>query len=230
MSKSGNAAALVRDFEEVGLRNLSRAEFAYRQLLEAIRKQTLRPGDRIREDELSKMLGISRTPLRQALHQLQTRGLLEHAPSGGLVVPELSRQQVIDLYAMREILEGAAARLAALHAGPADIASMRGILKAFEAAAPDPRELARVSRLFHASLYEAAHNSYLSQTLVNFNDTLALLKGTAFMVKDRWKIELADDRQIVDAIERRDADTAEEVTRRNIREALEARLQVLFQP
>ena len=71
------------------------------------------------------MLGISRTPVRQALHKLQTRGLLRQAPGRGLLVAELDRQQVVELYAMRELLEGAAARLAAQHAGPSDIVAMR---------------------------------------------------------------------------------------------------------
>lgn len=126
----------------------SRAEYAYKMLLDAIRDQTLKPGERVREDEASRMLGISRSPVRQALHKLQTRGLLRQAPGRGLLVAELNRQQVVELYAMRELLEGAAARLAAQHAGPGDIVAMRRVLQEFRKAAPDARNLARINRPF----------------------------------------------------------------------------------
>ena len=105
-------------------------------LLDAIHEQTLKPGERVREDEVSRMLGISRTPVRQALQKLQTRGLLRQAPGRGLVVAELDRQQVVELYAMRELLEGAAARLAAQHAGSSDIVAMRHVLQEFRRPLP----------------------------------------------------------------------------------------------
>jgi DNA-binding GntR family transcriptional regulator len=206
----------------------SRAEYAYKMLLNAIHEQTLKPGERVREDEVSRMLGISRTPVRQALHKLQTRGLLRQAPGRGLLVAELDRQQVVELYAMRELLEGAAARLAAQHAGPSDIIAMRRVLQEFRKAAPDARSLSRINRLFHATIHEAAHNRYLSQSLDDFSDTLALLRGTTFTVKGRWKDELAENNELVDAIERRDAEAAEAAARQNMRSALEARLRMLF--
>lgn len=228
MAEAEDAIAQMQEIELPDFRNKSRAQFAYERLLAAIREQTLQPGDRIREDEIAKRLGISRTPLRQALHQLQARGLLQHAPGRSLIVAELGRQQVIDLYATREILEGAAARMAALRAGPVDIAGMRDVLAAFSKAAPDAGKLARINRMFHATVHEAAHNSYLSETLNNFNDTLALLKGTTFTIKGRWQRELAENTEVVDAIERRDAEAAERAARSNIREALQVRLKVLF--
>lgn len=228
MAEAEDVIDLMQDVEMPDFRNTSRAEFAYKKLLAAIREQILLPGDRIREDEIAKQLRISRTPLRQALHQLQTRGLLQHAPGRGLIVTELGRQQIIDLYATREVLEGAAARMAALRAGPADIASMRAVLAAFSKAAPDAGKLSRINHVFHATVHEAAHNSYLSETLNNFNDTLALLRGTTFTIKGRWRHELAENCEVVDAIERRDADAAEQAARGNIREALKVRLKVLL--
>lgn len=221
MAVTGSAAELEFD-------GSSRAEYAYRSLLEAIREQRLQPGERVREDEISRMLGISRTPVRQALHRLQTRGLLEQAPGRGLVVAELSRQQVVELYAMRELLEGAAARLAAQHAGTSDIAAMRRAIDEFRKAAPDPMKLARMNRIFHATVHEAAHNRYLSQSLDDFSDTLALLKGTTFSIKGRWKSELVENSDLVAAIERRDAEAAEDAARKNMRNALDLRLRMLF--
>lgn len=221
MAVTGQSA--VDDFE-----GTSRAEYAYRMLLDAIRDQTLEPGERVREDEMSRLLGISRTPVRQALQKLQTRGLLRQAPGRGLIVTELDRQAVVELYAMREVLEGEAARLAAQHAGPADIAAMRRVLQDFARASPDARALARINRIFHATIHEAAHNRYFSQSLDEFSDTLALLRGTTFSLKGRWKAELAENTELVDAIERRDAGAAETAARQNMRNALDARLRMLF--
>lgn len=206
----------------------SRAEYAYQMLLDAIREQRVEPGERVREEDVSRMLGISRTPVRQAMHRLQTRGLLVQASGRGLLVAELGRPQVIELYAMRELLEGAAARLAAQHAGPSDIIAMRHVLEEFRKAAPNPRKLARINRMFHATIHEAAHNRYLSQSLDDFSDTLALLRGTTFSLKGRWKGELAENVELVDAIERRDSDAAETAARKNMRTALDVRLRMLF--
>ena len=105
---------------------------------------------------------------------------------------------------------------------------MRRAMQEFRKAAPDARGLARINRLFHATIHEAAHNRYLSQSLDDFSDTLALLRGTTFTVKGRWKDELAENNELVDAIERRDADAAEAAARQNMRSALEARLRMLF--
>jgi DNA-binding GntR family transcriptional regulator len=212
----------------VELEGTSRAEYAYKMLLDAIHEQRLKPGERVREDEVSRMLGISRTPVRQALHRLQTRGLLEQAPARGLLVAALNRQQVVELYAMRELMEGAAARLAAQHASPSDIIAMRRVLDEFRKAAPEARKLARINRLFHATIHEAAHNRYLSQSLDDFSDTLALLQGTTFSLKGRWKVEFAENTELVNAIERRDAESAESVARLNMRNALDARLRMMF--
>lgn len=217
------------DDNSENFRNTSRAEFAYRQLLDAIHNKVFQQGDRIREEEIASNYGISRTPVRQALQRLQTRGLLDYAPSRGLIVAELSRQQILELYAVRELLEGAAARLAAQHAGPTDIAAMRSLLEDFRAAAPNPEKLARINRMLHDAIYEAAHNRYLNQSLNDLSDTLALLKGTTFSVDMRWKSADEENTLIVDAIAARDADAAEKAARAHIREAQKVRLRLLFQ-
>lgn len=220
--------AAIENLTEAEFEGTSRAEYAYKMLLDAIHEQKLKPGERVREDEVSRMLGISRTPVRQALQKLQTRGLLQQATGRGVLVAELDRPQVVELYAMRELLEGAAARLAAHHAGPSDIIAMRRVLQEFRKAAPDARKLARINRLFHATVHEAAHNRYLSQSLDDFSDTLALLKGTTFSLKGRWRLEFAENTRLVDAIEQRDADTAETIARQNMRNSLEVRLRMMF--
>src|SRR5690349_20500781 len=104
------------------LRTRSRADFVYESLRDAVSEGRIAKGERVREEEIARNLGVSRTPVREALQRLQQRGLLVFGPGRGLVVAELSQQQVIELYSMREILEGSAARFAAQHATEHEIA------------------------------------------------------------------------------------------------------------
>lgn len=220
----------VKDPIENGeeFRNTSRAEYAYKKILEAIHCKQVRQGERIREEELAKTFGISRTPVRQALQRLQTRGLLKYAPGRGLIVVELSRQQVLEFYEHRELLEGAAARLAAQHASPTDVAAMHGLLEEFKDVAPDPANLARVNRILHEAIYDASHNRYLIHSLHDLQDTLALLKGTTYSFADRWKSAYEENAEIVEAIGARDADRAERAARKHIWVAQNIRLKLLF--
>ena len=78
-------------------------------------------GERIREEDMGRALGVSRTPVREALQRLQQRGLLTVGLGRGLAIAQLTKSQVIELYAMREILEGSAARFAAQHAHSTEI-------------------------------------------------------------------------------------------------------------
>ena len=101
------------DGEPSVVRTRSRADFVYENLRDAISDGRIAGGERVREEEVARNLGVSRTPVREALQRLQQRGLLSFGPTRGLVVAQLSHQQVVELYAMREILEGSAARFAA---------------------------------------------------------------------------------------------------------------------
>ena len=107
---AGSNLLVIRSASEA-----SRGEFVYQSLLEAIRHGRLRQGERIREDEISDLLKVSRTPVREALHKMEIRGLLNFAAGGRLFVATLSREKIVELYAIRELLEGGAARFAAQH-------------------------------------------------------------------------------------------------------------------
>jgi DNA-binding GntR family transcriptional regulator len=205
----------------------SRSRWVYESLRTAIQEGQYVRGDRIREEEVARSLGVSRTPVREALSRLHTGGLVEMA-SGGLVVAELSRSQIDELYAMREILEGSAARFAAQHASPSEIASLRHIARAFENAFGDSAKLAQINRELHGAIYEAAHNRYLTRTLNELHDALALLPSTTFTVSGRPELAVGEHARIIDAIEKRDADAAESVAREHIRRAQEARLAMMF--
>jgi DNA-binding GntR family transcriptional regulator len=205
----------------------SRADLAYTWLREAFCTGRYRAGDRLREEEIAARLGISRTPVREALRRCEAQGLLRTAPGRGLVVASLERGELLELYAMRELLEGAAARLAAINASPAEVAVMQRICAGFAREIGSPDRLAAINRNLHEVIAASAHNRYLSQSLDHLSVTLALLADTTFSVGGRPGEADAEHRAIVGAIARRDADAAERLARAHIRGALEARIALL---
>jgi DNA-binding GntR family transcriptional regulator len=170
---------------------------------------------------------VSRTPVREALRRLQERGLLTVGAGRSLVVAELSKAQVFELYAMREILEGSAARFAAQHANEAEIDILHRLLGELDKHRDDPRALVSLNRRFHGAICEAAHNRYLIQTLDGMHDSLALLHSNTFRVPNRRAQSDAEHRRIVRAIERRDPDEAEKAARDHVRQAQRTRFAML---
>lgn len=207
------------------LRTRSRADFVYESLRDAIWDGRIARGERLREEEIARNLGVSRTPVREALQRLHQRGLLAFGAGRGLVVAQLSQHQVLQLYAMREILEGSAARFAAQHATETDIAILYRLQNELRNAAPDAMLLVMLNRRFHQAIYEAAHNQYLLQTLNMLHDSLALLHSATFRVPSRRRESDEEHRSIVAAIERHDPDAAEKAAREHIRQAQRTRFE-----
>ena len=106
--------------------DLPLAERVYRHLLAGIREGEFHPGERIKEASVAKSLGISRTPVREAIRRLQSEGRVIIEPQRGAVVAELDRLEISELYLLRQELEGIAARFAAQHASEMEIAQMGG--------------------------------------------------------------------------------------------------------
>lgn len=209
------------------LRNTSRSEFVFASLRDAIWEGRFAPGQRIPEEEIARSLGVSRTPVREALRRLQERGLLVIGAGRSLVVAELSKQQVLELYAMREILEGSAARFAAQHADRAEIDMLHRLLDEFDKHAGNARMLVGLNRRFHGAVCEAAHNRYLIATLAGMHDAMALLHSNTFRTPNRRGESDAEHRRIVLAIERRDPDEAENAARHHVRQAQRTRFAIL---
>ncbi|MBX6374386.1 MAG: GntR family transcriptional regulator [Acetobacteraceae bacterium] len=195
----------------------SASDFAYAALRRAIMEGRLRPGQRMREQELSEMLQVSRTPIREALSRLQSDGLVVFTPRVGLTVATLDDAAVVELYETRAVLEGAAAQLAARYANPRDIATLHALLRAQEEVPPDPAALFRHNRAFHEALYSAAHNRFLLKSLQALHDAMSLLGPTTLAAPGRREQAHAEHCRIVEAIERRDAAAAEAEARQHVR-------------
>lgn len=207
--------------------NLSRAEIVYRQIRLDIRRGRFRPGDRLRETELAENLSVSRTPVREAINRLVSDRLVEVGPSRGVNVVQLDRQQVRELYALRESLEGTAAASAALHASAAEIELMYEILETSKSAGGSKDSAAENIR-FHQTIYEASHNRYLARALEQLSDWLALLPGTTFEAPGRKEAAIEEHRKILDAIADRNTDKAETAAREHIRCAGQTRFRMMF--
>jgi DNA-binding GntR family transcriptional regulator len=210
-------------------RQESRADQVYDRILQAVRSGRYQPGERLREAEVASWLEVSRTPVREALRRLESDGLLTFESWRGVVVSDLNRQQISELYAMREVLEGAAARMAARHIDEAEIELLGLLMEQSEAAVDDSQRLAKLNRKLHQTIYAAAHNQYLSQTLKQQENAIALLRGTTFELPGRAETAASEHRAIVNAICNRDADAAESTARIHIANAQRARLRLILE-
>ena len=206
----------------------SRSELVYRRLREAIEHGELKPGQRVMELEVAEWLKVSRTPVREALRRLESQGMLTLEPRTGLVVASISRQAMLELYVMREVLEGTAARLCARHASELEIMELGELVKREARLQGDYDELARHNRLFHEAVHRGAHNRFLEKSLAAVNDSMWLLGKSQMLLPERAKTALAEHTELFQAIESRNADLAEETARRHVRSAQEQRLKQLF--
>ncbi|MEO1201010.1 MAG: GntR family transcriptional regulator [Pseudomonadota bacterium] len=193
-------------------------------LLEAIDRGDYAPGARLVETELAERFGVSRTPVREALGRLEQQGLAARDQRRGLTVAVLDHDQLGELYDLREVLEGFAAKLAARRASPAEIAVLREMVVADAAIADQPSVLARSNRRFHHQLHHASHNRYLDQMLERMRRSLVLLSGTTLGSPGRGAESDAEHDQIVAAIEVRDEEAAEAAARTHIVNAYKTRL------
>ncbi len=205
----------------------SSAVGAYEMLLEAIERGALAAGARLREAELAMRFGISRTPIREALKRLEMQGLVLHEPHHGAVIARLDYSQMAELYLMREVLEGTAARLAAIHASSTEVQVLQEMVQADRALIGAPQELATRNRSFHRQMRLCGRNRFLNEMLENMRLSLVLLAGTTLAVPRRGLQSIEEHEAIVTAIAQHDADEAEARAREHIRNAFHARISLI---
>jgi len=199
----------------------------YEQIREAIQQGDFVPGERILEEEIANRFKISRTPVREALRRLEDEGLLVHQAHQGLTVAKLDYQMVMELFIVRDVLEGAAARMAAQFASAPEIELLVDMTQREREVADSAEKMAAHNRRFHAAICMMAHNRYLSKTLGVLSDSLALLSKTSFSLPDRRVKVLDEHLAIVEAIRDRDPERAESAARAHIHSAHRTRLRML---
>jgi DNA-binding GntR family transcriptional regulator len=199
---------------------------AYARLVADIRAGTLRPGDRLTETDLADRLGISRTPVREAIRQLESDGLVTHVPRVGAVVRRLDYAEVTELYEMRAVLEGTAARFAARAASDVELSELETV-NAEMRTAPDARTLYEANRQFHTVLLNAARNRFLVKSVDAVQKTLLILGPSTMEESTRAAEAIAEHDRIIAALHARDGAAAEAAMRAHIEAAHRARLRQL---
>lgn len=191
------------------------ADRAYDELRDRIRDGRLGPGERLPEEQLAADLGVSRTPVRDALRRLHADGFIELSPHRGAVVAEWSEDDLDEIYSLRALLEGRAARLAAERMTTDEISAARGVAdelaRAARSSTPDLERITALNNEFH-DLVRAGCRSPRLVAMVDGLVQLPLVQRT-FRRYDRAALQrsAAHHLDLVGALEARDADGAEAV-------------------
>lgn len=202
----------------------SLAEVACDEIRKAIREGRIATGAHLTEVDLAAWLGMSRTPIREAMRRLQSEGLLLNQPFRGALVMRLDADDMRQMFAVRELLEPAAAAACAVNAGPLEIAALKAILDEEAAQLDNPAALIPLNRQFHDIILESARNQFLSKAIAGVYSLIPLLGDSNLLDGPHAREAHAQHRAIVDAIEQHDAARAEAVAREHVRHSLKTRL------
>ena len=210
------------------------------QIIESLRAAvisgSLSPGQRLTERELTSTLGVSRTVLREALRQLEAEGLIEVIPNRGPVVRALTAAEAEEIYRIRAVLQGLAARQFVEHATADDARSLKAALEAVISAydAGDAERTVAAKTNFYEVLYAGAASEILSSMLATLHARMwrwrALGIAHPMRSEERSRESIENLRGIVAAIENHDGGEAERITREEASQAAEEVLRLLAYP
>lgn len=193
----------------------------------AIIEERLAPGERLNEKDLAEQLGVSRSPLREALRMLETRGMVTITPQRGARVTMLSSDEVRQLFEIRGVLVGLAAREVAQRADPAILARLTPCLLALEASSSDPQGYATASAAAALEIAQASGNPRLADMIRSFAHQIGRYARLGLVTQARRDRSLRNWQALFAAFTTGDATTAESVQRRLADENRDAVLQAL---
>lgn len=176
---------------------------------------------RVREEDLANQLGVSRTPVREALIRLDSTGLINLRPGRGALLQPVSDRDYREWLQLREQLEGFAAREAALNASQRDVIALRAIFEPFLEPGVAEAKAAQYSQAnvaFHVEVIRLANNHLLERVWASFGHPQTSYRRQTIARLNRSAESLREHLEIIDAIERRDADLAEALARAHVRE------------
>ncbi|KQQ60067.1 GntR family transcriptional regulator [Pseudomonas sp. Leaf127] len=205
----------------VGQETETLSEHVFRRIQAAIVKGEIAPGSKISEPELARTYGISRGPLREAIHRLEGQRLVVRVPHVGARVVSMTHQQMIELYQIRESLEGLACRLAAERMTAEQIDELRRVLDTHERDAAFQAGIGYYQQEgdfdFHYQIIQGSGNQTLSQMLCGELYQLVRMYRIQFSsTPNRPRQAFAEHHRILDAIAERDGELAELLMRRHI--------------
>jgi DNA-binding GntR family transcriptional regulator len=207
---------LIQQIESTADRSRTRREVAYARIKDALQHAGLAPGEPLSEVGLSKMLGISRTPVREALQQLAQEGLVQVIPGRAVTVASRSVKDVLDVIHLRSLLEPELARLVAESALPEHIERLEKTILQMEAALVDDDQSAwsKADAVFHETMHTACPNPLLGEMIVLLRNRVHHLANTDSRTNPARLVACtAEHRRVVEALSKRDAAEAESAMR-----------------
>jgi DNA-binding GntR family transcriptional regulator len=204
-------------------------EKVYLALQEQILSRKLRTGEAVTEMKLSRELGVSRTPVREALQRLDREGLIKLIPNKGAVVLGISEQDLMDIYKIRMRLEGLAARIAAEKRDEAFCRELRDNveLTEFYMTKGNIEKVKNLDSEFHDIIYRCCESRMLGKTLSELHRYIASYRKLSLAVSGRIDHSLSEHREIYEAIACGNTDAADALMSEHVERALENLLQIL---
>jgi DNA-binding GntR family transcriptional regulator len=197
----------------------------------AILANEFKPGEWLRQEQLAQQFGVSQTPVREALQDLVGEGVVERVPYRGIRVIEFTLADLMDLYACRAFMEGLAARYAARHITPQDLAELRQLVNQMADVFPrqDWGAYRDLNRRFHRVIYTASQHPFLIRTLDQLWTVYPtmMLSGFAAPIREHRALNTREHRAIIAALQAGAAARAERLMRQHIAESarrIQARL------
>ncbi|MFJ9129362.1 MULTISPECIES: GntR family transcriptional regulator [unclassified Streptomyces] len=196
------------------------ADRAYEELKGAVLANRLRPGDALSVPALAAQLSISRSPVREAVQRLIHDGLATHVPHKGAVVATVDVEDVRQLYVVREVMEGLAARLATERLDASRVAELRDLLERHErevGTGVDERTHIEMDMAYHRMIREVADNPHLTAALDTIQGRAHLALHQLWRGQEAPRLAVAEHRRIFEAMTSGDPDAADLAARDHIR-------------
>lgn len=194
-------------------------DVVFRTLRQAILKGNLKPGTRLLEVHLARQLGVSRTPIREAIRMLELEGLVLMIPRKGAEVARISQKGLQDVLEVRRALEELAVEIACVRIRDDGLKALRQIHSRFIAEASGHTDVARITGLdvdFHNQIYAATDNRKLEQLINNLQEQMYRYRMEYIKDQEQWPLIIEEHTAIIDAINARDAEAAKQAIRTHI--------------
>ena len=190
----------------------------------AILSGELKPGAKLTEQDLAAEFEVIRTPIREAIRQLEAERLVSRTPFVGVTVTQLGPEEVIELLEIREVLEGLVARLAARNMDSLHLQRLKKSLQQLAANARkgDVRAYLDQALAFRRALVECCGSATLSEHVLAIENRLRLTGSRTALLPGRMEAAIEEHQKLLDAIERGDGEGAERLNRERIRHIREA--------
>lgn len=209
--------------QKINSSDLSLVNQAYKELKRVILEHQIPLGGKLNEAELAAALGVSRTPVREAVNRLEKEGLVEILPQRGAFVVRCSEKDIFELFLIRENLEGLAARWAAERINEENLVHLESCIQGF----CEPFTEKQIQRYaeedfrFHQTIVMLADSQRLIKLISTLYDHIRIFRLTTIGLSDRMKVSLEEHRLIIEAFRLKDGEASDQKVRQHIRHVRE---------